>query len=153
MTLTNGTVNGAFSTINALTVANSVNNVVSNGNNGTVTLATPLNIGALTFNGAATLNPVTSPTTASTPALAVTTLTASGAAGSVKVSPISTIGGFPNGTYQLVSYTGSIGGTGFPAFSLSHFRPRSSSNRHAHQSRRPDRSRCQRRQRRVDRQR
>ena len=118
VTLTNGTVNGAFSTINALTVANSVNNVVSNGNSGTATLANPLNIGALTFNGAATLSPVTSLVTASTPALAVTTLTASGAAGSVKVSPISTAGGFPNGTYQLVSYTGSIGGTGFPAFSL-----------------------------------
>ena len=118
VTLTNGTVNGALGTINSLTVANSVSNVISNGNNGTVVAATPLNIGNLTFSGSVTLSPVTSQNTSTTPSLAVTNLTASGPAGSIKVSPISSSGGFLNGTYQLVSYTGSIGGTGFPAFSL-----------------------------------
>src|SRR5262249_1214729 len=93
-------------------------NTVGNGNNGTALLAQPLTVGNLTFSGAGTLVPVTSAAQASTSALAVTTLTASGAAGSVKITPINTSGGWSNGTYQLVGYAGSIGGTGFPAFAL-----------------------------------
>ena len=81
-------------------------------------LAQPLTVGNLTFSGASNLVPVQSLATATTPAVATTNFSASGAAGSVNVAPANTSGGWSNGTYQLVSYTGSIGGTGFPAFAL-----------------------------------
>lgn len=51
VTLTQGTIDG-IGTINNLTVADSINNVVSAGNGA----QTPLNIGSLTFQGAASLN-------------------------------------------------------------------------------------------------
>ena len=115
--LSNGTVNGT-GTINSLTVANSASNVLGNGSNGAISLAQPLTIGNLTFSGAAKFAPVTSLAQAAVPAVGVTNLTASGSAGSVSVVPTNTSGGWSNGTYHLVSYTGSIGGTGFPAFTL-----------------------------------
>ena len=117
VTLTNGTINGTGS-INSLTVANLAGNTVGNGSNGVILLAQPLTVGNLTFSGTSTLVPVQSLVTATTPAIAATNLTASGAAGSVKVAPVNTSGGWSNGTYHLVSYTGSIAGTGFPAFAL-----------------------------------
>ena len=118
VTVTNGTLDGTGQLTSA-TVASSATNVVTNGGNGIQSVASPLTLSSsLTFQGAAKLVPVTAPLAANTPAISAASLTASGPAGSISVSPVSTIGGFPNGTYQLVSYTGSIGGTGFPAFTL-----------------------------------
>ena len=108
-------VNGSLSgngTVNTVTISSGAANSIASNNTSTG----PLTIGSLTYSGAGAMNLTTSPGTATTPVLPVTTLAANGAANSVTINAANTSGGWANGTYQLVSFTGSIGGTGFPAF-------------------------------------
>lgn len=104
VTLTNGTLTGN-GTVNTVNVGDATGGIVSN-NNGVAGAA--LTIGALTFNGAATVNTFGN---ASTP-IATTTL-ATNAAGMVTINPTAaswTVGS----TYDLISFGGgSIGGAGF----------------------------------------
>jgi autotransporter-associated beta strand protein len=109
--VTSGTIKGN-GIINSVTVANAAANAITSNNTG----GGLLTIGSLTLSGAGKLNLTTSPATASTPILPVTTLAANGAASSVTIAPSNTSGGWAAGTYQLVQYSGSIGGTGFSAF-------------------------------------
>ena len=110
VTLTQGTVTGS-GTINTLNVADAAGNIVSN-NNGVA--GAPLNVGALTFNGAASINTFSNSTAA---ALVATTL-ATNAAGVVTINP--TAPSWTNGsTYDLVTFGGgSIGGAGSGQFVL-----------------------------------
>jgi fibronectin-binding autotransporter adhesin len=99
-------------TINTVNVANGPNNIVANGD-GT---AAALSIGSLTFSGAGKMSlkvDTSSPTSAS---LITGSLTANGAAGSVLVDAAPQGSWAYNTTYNLASYSGSIGGTGFSAF-------------------------------------
>jgi autotransporter-associated beta strand protein len=109
VTLTQGTVTGS-GTVNAVNVGNATGGIVSN-NDGVAGAA--LTIGALTFNGAATVN--TFSNSASAP-IATTSL-ATNAAGTVTINPSSA--SWAPGTYDLISYGGgSIGGAGFSQFVL-----------------------------------
>ncbi|MGA2063193.1 MAG: autotransporter-associated beta strand repeat-containing protein, partial [Thermoguttaceae bacterium] len=106
VTVTTGTLDGT-TTVNTVVVTAGTGGIVSNGDGTT----NPLTIGSLTFSGAGAL----SLNTAGAVALNTTTLTASGGAGSVTVNAAATT--WTSGTvYDLVSYTGAIGGTGFSAF-------------------------------------
>ena len=89
---------------------------VANGGNGTISLATPMNIGTLTFNGAATLQPVTSSAAAGTAAFNVTTaLNLSGEPTALPLPPLTpAVVGAPDHTIWF-NMPGP-GGTGFAAF-------------------------------------
>jgi autotransporter-associated beta strand protein len=107
VTLTSGTIDGT-GTINNISIASAAANTLTNGGNGSVTIATPLTVGTLGFLGAGTLSPVTSFNTAGTASFSVTTMTAGGGAGSISVVPINTAGGWPANTvttpvYKLIS--------------------------------------------------
>jgi autotransporter-associated beta strand protein len=110
VTLTQGTVTGS-GTINTLNVADAAGNIVSN-NNGVA--GAPLNVGNLTFNGAASINTYNS----STAAAVVVTALATNAAGVVTINPSAP--SWTNGsTYDLVTFGGgSIGGAGSGQFVL-----------------------------------
>jgi fibronectin-binding autotransporter adhesin len=113
-----GTLDGT-GTVNTVNVDNSASAVIANGNGGTAALT----VGSLTFSGAATLNLNISGTTPATPVLATTTLTTAGTADEV-ININNAFGAYTNGnlngdgTYDLIHYTGSIGGGGAAAFSL-----------------------------------
>ena len=107
VTVTNGTFDGA-GTAGNVTLANSAANVLTNGNGST----TSMTLGNLTFNGAATLNLKPASTAA---VITAASLTASGA-GPVTVNATSP--GWSAGTYNLISYSGAIGGGGFSNFTL-----------------------------------
>ncbi len=97
-------------TVGSVTVANSVNAIISN-NDGVPGLA--LTTGALNFSGAATINSAS----ASTAATIVVSSLSTNAAGTVTINPsgIWTSGA----THELISYGGgSIGGAGFGQFVL-----------------------------------
>jgi autotransporter-associated beta strand protein len=97
VTLTNGTLDGT-GLVNNVVVVNGNVGTVTNGN-GTFASVT---IGSLIFQGTGTISPRVS--TATTPGIVTTTLTSSGGANSVTVSPTNT--SWANGqTYDLVSYT------------------------------------------------
>ena len=114
VTIVNGTLRGN-GTVNTVTVnSGATNSIVANNTTG----GSLLTIGSLSLSGTAALNLTTSPPTSSTPVLPVTTLTASGPANSVTINAVNTSGGWASGTYQMVSYAGSLGGTGFPAFTV-----------------------------------
>ena len=93
VTINNGTVSGA-GTINTVIVTDSVSNSITSSN---IAGANLLTVGALTFNGAGTLNLTTSQSTSNTVVLPVSTLTANGAALSVSVKPVNTAGTGPMG--------------------------------------------------------
>lgn len=114
VTVSVGGIDGTGS-IKAAVIGDAASNIVANGNGSTASLT----VGSLTFNGAATLNLKASP---SGPALKTTTLTANGAPGSIIINPTST-SWLSNQMYHLVSFTGSIGGTGASAFVLGAMSP------------------------------
>ena len=105
ITLSAGTLTGS-GTVGAVTMANSVSAILSN-NNGTP--GASLTTGAITFNGAATVNTFNSSTSAP---IVTTSLVGNGSASQVTINPsaASWIIGTP---YHLISYGGgSIGGAG-----------------------------------------
>jgi autotransporter-associated beta strand protein len=109
VTLSQGTLTGS-GTVNTVNVGNATGGIVSN-NNGVAGAA--LTIGALTFDGAATINTFSN----SASAAIVTTSLVTNAAGTVTINPAST--SWAPGTYDLISYAGgSIGGAGFSQFTL-----------------------------------
>lgn len=109
VTLTQGTLTGS-GTVGAVSVADSVNAIISN-NNGVA--GASLTTGALTFNGAATVNTFGNSPSAPLVVGALST----NAAGIVTINPANTA--WAAGTYNLISYTGgSIGGAGFGQFAL-----------------------------------
>jgi autotransporter-associated beta strand protein len=109
VTLTNGTLTGS-GTVNTVNVGDATGGIVSN-NDGVAGAA--LTIGALTFNGAATVNTFGN----ASPAIAATTL-ATNSAGLVTINP--TAATWTTGvTYDLISYGGGIiGGGDFAQFTL-----------------------------------
>ncbi|CAN5285885.1 hypothetical protein BH11PLA2_BH11PLA2_10360 [soil metagenome] len=110
VTLTLGTLTGN-GTVNTVNVGNGTGGTISN-NNGVA--GASLTIGALTFNGAATVNTFSS----SPSAPIVTTTLETNAAGTVTLNPTA-ITWAANTPYDLISYTGgSIGGAGFGGFTL-----------------------------------
>jgi autotransporter-associated beta strand protein len=110
VTLTQGTVTGS-GTINTVNVGDATGGIISN-NNGLAGAA--LSIGALTFNGAATVNTFSN----STSAPIATTALATNAAGTVTINASST-GWTDNATHDLISYGGgSVGGAGSTQFVL-----------------------------------
>lgn len=109
VTLTEGTLTGS-GTVNTVNVGNATGGIVSN-NNGVAGAA--LTIGALTFDGAATINTFSN----SASAAIVATSLVTNAAGTVTINP--TAVSWTPGTYDLISYGGgSIGGAGFSKFTL-----------------------------------
>ncbi len=107
VTLTQGTLDGT-GTLSTVNVGAGTGGIVTNGNG---TLGAALTIGALTFNGAANVNLFSNTTAAP---LVTTTLTTTGA-GTVSLTATNAVWG--NGsTYNLISYTGAIGGAGFAGF-------------------------------------
>ena len=109
VTLTEGTLTGS-GTVNAVNVGNATGGIISN-NNGVAGAA--LTIGALTFDGAATINTFSN----SASAAIVATSLVTNAAGTVTINPTSAT--WAPGTYDLISYGGgSIGGAGFSQFTL-----------------------------------
>ena len=110
VTITSGTLDGT-GTLNSVTVANSAAAIIQNGNG---TPGTALTVNNLTFTDAATLALSIDPGL-STAVIATTTLN-SGAAGSGKVTVNATSTSWLPGQYNLISYTGSIGGGGFSEF-------------------------------------
>jgi autotransporter-associated beta strand protein len=110
VTLTQGTLTGN-GTVNTVNVGAGTGGIVSN-NNGVA--GASLTIGALTFNGGATVNTFSSTTAAP---IVTTTLT-SNAAGIVTIN--ANAASWTVGTpYDLISYTGgSIGGAGFGQFAV-----------------------------------
>lgn len=109
VTLTEGTLTGS-GTVNTVNVGNATGGIISN-NNGVAGAA--LTIGALTFDGAATINTFSN----SASAAIVATSLVTNAAGTVTINPTSA--SWAPGTYDLVSYGGgSIGGAGFGQFVL-----------------------------------
>ena len=115
VTLTSGTVDGT-GTINTVNVAALAANTVTNGNGGVA----PLTIGALNLSGAASISVNVSDATQTTPKIQTTTLTPSGAAQSVTIGATNISGIWNPGVFQLVSY-GTLGGTGFSAFTKGSF--------------------------------
>ncbi len=116
VTLANGTVDGT-TTINTVNVANTLAATVTHGN-GTVA---PVAIGTLNFGGSATVNILTSDATALTAKIATTNLLAN-AAGNVVINAANTANVWSSGTtYELFSYSGSIGGAGFSKFAVGQF--------------------------------
>lgn len=108
--LTQGTLTGS-GTVGAVGVANDVSAIITN-NNGVA--GASLTTGALTFDGAGTVNTFSSSTTAP---LIVSTLSTN-VAGTVTINPAATTW-TTGSTYDLISYTGgSIGGAGFGQFAL-----------------------------------
>jgi autotransporter-associated beta strand protein len=112
VSLNGGTLTGSGTIFNGVTVANTASTILSN-NDGTA--GASLTIGALTFDGAATVNTFSNSTSA--PIVATTSLT-SNAAGTVTINPSA-----PNwttgSTYELINYGGGIiGGAGFGQFAL-----------------------------------
>jgi autotransporter-associated beta strand protein len=108
VTLTQGTLTGS-GTVNTVNVGNATGGIISN-NNGVAGAA--LTLGALTFDGAATVNTFSSSATAPI----VTTSLATNVAGTVTINPTVPL---VAGTYDLISYGGgSIGGGGFAQFAL-----------------------------------
>lgn len=108
VTLTNGTIDGT-GTLSTVNVDAATGGIIANGNG---TPGAVLTIGALTFNGGATVNLLGSSTSAP---LATTTLTA--AAGTITIN--ATNATWTNGsTYDLISYGGGsiLGAGGFGAF-------------------------------------
>ena len=112
VTVTLGTLDGT-GTVGSATIANAAGAIVTHGNSTT----SPLTVGSLTFNGAATMNLFTSPATAATAKIATTNLTTN-AAGKGTINATNTAGFWDSGSYSAVSYTGAIGGAGFSAFQL-----------------------------------
>ena len=112
VTVTLGTLDGT-GTVNSASVANAAGAIVTHGNSTTA----PLTVGSLTFNGAATMNLITSPATAATAKIATTNLTTN-AAGKVTINATNTAGFWDSGSFSAVTYTGAIGGAGFSAFQL-----------------------------------
>jgi autotransporter-associated beta strand protein len=109
VTLSQGTLTGS-GTVNTVNVGNATGGIVSN-NNGVAGAA--LTIGALTFDGAATINTFSN----SASAAIVATSLVTNAAGTVTINPTSAT--WAPGTYDLISYGGgSIGGAGFSQFTL-----------------------------------
>ncbi len=112
ITLTQGTLSGS-GTVGAVNVGAGTGGIISN-NNGVA--GASLTTGALTFNGAATVNLFSDGV--STSALLVAGALSTNAAGTVTINPAAAT--WTNGsTYDLISYTGgSIGGAGFGQFAL-----------------------------------
>jgi fibronectin-binding autotransporter adhesin len=108
VTVTNGTLDGT-GTVNTVVVGNSATNVIAHGDSGTGSLT----IGSLTFSGSATVafNPIDQ----YTPGINTTTITTNGVK-NIKVNATRTT--WDPVTYNLMSYTGAIGGSGFGAFDL-----------------------------------
>ncbi len=109
VTLTKGTLTGS-GTVNTVNVGAGTGGIISN-NDGVAGAA--LTIGALTFNGAATVNLWSSHTSAPL----VTTTLAANAAGNVIIN--ANAASWTNGsTYDLISYDGTVGGAGIEQFDL-----------------------------------
>lgn len=109
VTLTSGTVDGT-GTINSLSVASSAGNNLRNGNG---TAGAALTVNSLTFDDAAVVDVSLN----STAAGIVTTNLTTGAANSTgKITVNASNASWLPGTYDLISYTGSIGGVGFSEF-------------------------------------
>ncbi len=110
VTLTQGTVTGS-GTVNTVNVGDATGGIISNNNSA---VGASLTVGALTFNGAATVNTFSN----STSAPIVTTSLATNAAGTVTINPSSS-GWTDNATHELISYGGgSVGGAGSTQFVL-----------------------------------
>ncbi|HYO07841.1 MAG TPA: autotransporter-associated beta strand repeat-containing protein [Tepidisphaeraceae bacterium] len=92
--------------VTGVSVANSASNTLAN------TSGSALNAGSLAFEGAAALNLTVSSTS---PVLTGTSLSTN-AAGQVVINAANTNGIWAPDTYNLVGYSGSIGGAGFGAF-------------------------------------
>ncbi len=110
VTLTQGTVDGT-GTISTLNVGNSVGNTVAVGNGSSGSLA----IGSLTFNGAATVNLGLNGTLVDK-SIATSSL-ATNTAGMVTLN-VTNPGLWVTGSYDLISYSGTLGGAGFSKFAL-----------------------------------
>ncbi len=108
VTLTNGTLTGMGSgVLSTVNVGAGTGGVIANDPAATG----PLSIGALNFNGAATLTL----TTANTSPVLMTTGITTNAAGLVTINAANTNGLWTSGTYDLISYS-TLGGQGFAAF-------------------------------------
>jgi autotransporter-associated beta strand protein len=104
VTLTQGTVTGnGF--LNTVTVGAGTGGIITN-NNGVAGAA--LTIGTLNFSGAATVN--TFHTAGDFATTVATSTLSTNAAGNVTLNPSASF--WTNGTYSLLSYTGSVGGAG-----------------------------------------
>ncbi len=120
VTLTNGILDGT-TTLNSVTVANSASAVLNTGNGAANAGLTQLTIGSLTFNGAATLNLKTSLTgigATTAPGLLTTTLNTN-----ATIKPTVNITNpaieWTPGIYNLIGYSGTLGGAGFAAGTVS----------------------------------
>ncbi|MES2921036.1 MAG: autotransporter-associated beta strand repeat-containing protein [Verrucomicrobiota bacterium] len=108
ITVTNGTFDGA-GTVGNVNIAASATNVLANGNGGNAGMTA----GNLVFSGAATLN--LRPASTATPVIAASSLM-TGAPGTITVNASSPA--WSAGTYNLITYSGAIGGGGFDSFEL-----------------------------------
>jgi autotransporter-associated beta strand protein len=109
ITLTNGTVDGT-GTINSVSVASSTANTLRHGNG---TAGAQLTINSLSFADAATIDINVNSTSAGIITTNLTTGT-SDSTGKIIVNASNAI--WLPGTYDLISYTGTIGGVGFSEF-------------------------------------
>jgi fibronectin-binding autotransporter adhesin len=110
ITLSSGTLTGS-GTVASVSVADSISAIVSN-NNGAP--GAPFTTGALSFSGSATVNTFSSSTSAAIIASSLATT----APGTITINPSAT-NWISGSTYNLISYGGgSIGGAGFPQFTL-----------------------------------
>jgi autotransporter-associated beta strand protein len=112
--LVQGSIDGAGN-VGAVAVADNPSNLVANGNGGTSLLS----MSSLTYSGAGRMHAHVNAATPTNAGLSAAALTADGTAGSVLVDA-SPLGAWSyNTTYSLANYGGgSIGGTGFSAFTL-----------------------------------
>ena len=109
VTITNGTLDGT-TTLNNVTVASGAGNIVANGDGTTGALT----VNTLTFNDAATLNLAVASTS---PVLLTTTLTTGAVNGAGLITVNAGNASWANGSvYNLISYSGAIGGVGFSEF-------------------------------------
>jgi len=109
-------ISGSLNTSSAIAVA-SGGTLAGTGSVGSATIASgggvsgSLTLASLTFSGTGTI------TTSPGVGLTTSSLTANGGSGSVTIN-VTSSDPIPNGTYNLITYSGSLGGTGYSAFTL-----------------------------------
>jgi autotransporter-associated beta strand protein len=112
--LSGGTLDGT-GTVGPVSVSNSISNILTSGN-GSIG---QLTVGSLTFSGAASINLTTNMASNASAGIIANAVTTGSTAGQVKFNLATTDASWATGTYDLLGYTGTIGGTaGFSAFSL-----------------------------------